>query len=455
MKKRINIVLLAFGIHLVLSFAAAAQPLTLDSCLELAKQNNPSLRKAELNVRKAEQVRMQAMTKYFPQIKASAFGYHALHPIVEVGIDDIENANVRDVLSRLYDEFGESLGLHNPWTLFNYGYAVGVTALQPLFVGGKIIAGNQLAKVGVEAAKLQVDIEQREQLELVEQSYWLVYGLQQKQRIIDDATLLIDTLYQSVQAAVDAGLALPADLTQVTIRRNEIAQKQLQLQSGLKLARRALALSIGVENPDSIMLDESPFSETDLYESPMDSVSRQSSPEHQLLALQVKAAKLERHMALADALPQLAVGANYSYSQWQANMLKDGLHSKNGNGAVFVTLQVPLTDWWETGHKLKEKRYALEQAQIDADYLGAQLDLRWQQAYDQVIEAENMLWLQERIASQTEDAYQQTAVNYEAGRATIIDLLQAQMAHTQALTDLTDAKIAFQVRLRRFQDLSE
>jgi len=455
MSKRIYIVLLVLCVQMATSFSAAVQPLTLDSCLEMAKRNNPSLRKAELDVRKAEQVKMQVVTKYFPQIRASAFGFHALRPLVEVGIDDLENANARDVLNFLYDQFGEALGLQNTMTLFNYGYAVGVTAVQPVFVGGKIVAGTKLAQVGVEAAKLQAEIAQREQLEQLEQSYWLVYGLQQKQEIIDDAVVLLDTLYETVQAAVDAGLALPADLMQVTIRRNEVARQQLQLESGLRLARRALGLSIGLTQGDTIEAAEAQLSETQLYDAPSDSLSRPTSPEHQLLTLQIRAAKLERHMALANALPQLAVGANYGYSQWQANMLQEGLHSKTGNGALFVTLQVPLTEWWETGHKIREKNLALEQAQLDAEYLGAQLDLRWQQAYDQLMEAEAMLWLQEKMVAQTEEAYTQMAANYEAGRATIVDLLQAQIAKTKAQTEFTDAQIAYQVRLRRYQDLSE
>ena len=251
---------------------------------------------------------------------------------------------------------------------------------------------------------------------------------------------------------MDAGLALPSDLTQVTIRRNEIERKQLQLQSGLRLAKRALALAIGYENSDSlIILTDETCLTSDNHTLRQQTIS--PTPEHQLLALQVRAAELERRMVLADALPQLAVGANYSYSQWQANILRDGLYSKAGNGALFVTLQVPLSNWWETGHKLREKNYALQQAQLDAEYLGQQLDLRTQQAFDQVAEAQAMLLLQEKAAQHAEEAYSQTLANYEAGRATIIDLLQAQMNKTQAQTDLSDAQIACKIHLRHYYDL--
>lgn len=427
-----------------------AEVLTIDSCLSMARRNNPELRKAELSIRRAEQVKAQALTKYFPQVQATAFGYHALYPLVDVGIDDIGNASVRDLLTTLYGNYGAALGLDNTINLFQHGYAVGVTAIQPVFVGGKIIAGNRLAQVGVEAAKLQAQMSERDILEQVEESYWLVYGLQQKQQIIDRATALLDTVYTTVSEAVAAGLALPNDVAQVAIRRDEVARQQLQLTSGMRLAKRALALSICLANADSIVIAET---DSTLAQEWLLAENVGESYEQQLLALQVRAAELEKRMALADALPQVALGANYGYGHFQTNLLRDGLRSPNGNGAVFVTVNVPLTAWWETGHKLREKQYALEQARIDADYLGTQLDLRTTQAYDQMNDAAALVRIQRQTVEHAEEAYRHTEANYQAGRATVSDWLQAQMTLTQAQAELTDAQIAYRVRCRRYRDL--
>lgn len=426
-----------------------AQGLTLDSCLQMARHNNPSMRKAELGVKRAEEVKAQALTKYFPQIQGTAFGFHALHPLVEAGIDDLGNAAVRDLLTTLYGNYGAALGLDNALRLFQHGYLFGVTAVQPVFAGGKIVAGNKLAQVGVEAAKLQAEIEQRDQMEQVEESYWLVYGLQEKRAILDDANRLLETLSKVVNAAVEAGLALPTDAMQVQMKQDELQRQQLQLESGIRLARRALALAIGAANGDSLVLaEQSTAMELSL---PTDTIGR--TAEQQLLALQIRAAELEKRMALADALPQLAVGANYSYSRLQANVLPDGIGNKTGNGAVFVSLNVPLTGWWETGHKLREKQYAIDQARMDADYMGAQLDLRTKQAYDQVVEAAALVQLQERVRDHAQEIYTQTQINYEAGLTTVSELLQAQMMLTQAKTELTDAQIAYRVHSRRYKDL--
>lgn len=428
--------------------------LTLDSCLSLAQRNNKQLQSARLDVDKAQQVKNQAFTKYFPQVKATAVGYHSLYPMVEVGIDDIGNASVRDLLATLYGNYGAALGLENNLSLFQYGYQVGVTALQPVYMGGKIVAGNQLAEVGVQAAQLQTQITERDLLEQVEESYWLVVGLTEKQRTLQAVTALLDTVHRTVQVAVNAGLALQTDLLQVELRQSEIQRTQIQLCNGLSLAKRALYQSVyptaDSRKADSLRL--SPMTIDTLLAIPALSAGF-DSPESSLLGLQVRAAQLQRRMDIADALPQVAVGAHYGYSNLQANILRDGLGSKTGNGAVFVSVSVPLTGWWETGHKIKENNLAVEQARLQQSQMNEMLTLRTQQAYDKMQESYLLVGENRHALDIAKENFRLSSLNYRAGMSTITDLLTAQTTLLQAQNNLTDALISYRVNLRRYTDL--
>ena len=444
--------------------------LTLDSCLSLARRNNKELRRAELDIEKAQQVKNQAFTNYFPQVKATAIGYHSLHPMVEVGIDDINNASVRDLLATLYGNYGAALGLDNTISLFQYGYQAGVTALQPVYMGGKIVAGNQLAQVGVEAARLQTQVTERDLLEQVEESYWLVVGLTEKQQTLQAVTALLDTIHRTVQSAVGAGLALQTDLLQVELRQSEIHRTQIQLNNGLALAKRALWQAISPTTsptppkeglPDYNSLQVEPISADTIMQVPLFEGgggvvgTSGNSPESSLLSLQVRAAELQRRMNIADALPQVAVGAHYGYSNMQANFLRDGLGSKTGNGAVFVSVSVPLTDWWKTGHKIREDNIAVEQARLQEQHTNELLSLRTQQAYDNMIEAYSLVSENRHALDIARENYRLSGVNYRAGMGTITDLLTAQTTLLQAENNLTDAIIAYRVNLRRYTDLTK
>ena len=432
--------------------------LTLDSCLSLARLNNKELRRAELDIEKAQQVKNQAFTNYFPQVKATAIGYHSLHPMVEVGIDDINNASVRDLLATLYGNYGAALGLDNTISLFQYGYQAGVTALQPVYMGGKIVAGNRLAQVGIEAARLQTQITERDLLEQVEESYWLVVGLTEKQQTLQAVISLLDTIHRTVQSAVGAGLALQTDLLQVELRQSEIHRTQIQLDNGLALAKRALWQQTSPTPPSEEGLDslqvEPIHTDSTLQTPPLkEGVGR--SVESSLLSLQVRAAELQRHMNIADALPQVAVGAHYGYSNMQANFLRDGLGSKTGNGAVFVSVSVPLTDWWKTGHKIREDNIAVEQARLQEQHTNELLNLRTQQAYDNMVEAYSLVSENRHALDIAREHYRLSGVNYRAGMGTITDLLTAQTSLLQAENNLTDAIISYRVNLRRYTDLTK
>lgn len=459
------LLLIVMAMH---TLSIKAQVLTIDSCLSLARQNNKELRHAELNIEKAQQVKDQAFTNYFPQVKATAIGYHSLHPMVEVGIDDINNASVRDLLTTLYGNYGAALGLDNTISLFQYGYQTGVTALQPVYMGGKIVAGNQLAKVGVEAARLQTQITERDLLEQVEESYWLVVGLTEKQQTLQAVTALLDTIHRTVQVAVNAGLALQTDLLKVELRQSEIHRTQIQLDNGLALAKRALWQAISPTTksptsptppkerlPDYNSLQVEPISADSALQTPPLKEGYGEVPESSLLSLQVRAAELQRRMHIADALPQVAVGAHYGYSNMQANFLRNGLGNKTGNGAVFVSVSVPLTDWWTTGHKIREDNIAVEQARLQEQNTNELLSLRTQQAYDKTIEAYSLVSENRHALDIARENYRLSGVNYRAGMGTITDLLTAQTTLLQAENNLTDAIIAYRVNLRRYTDLTK
>lgn len=459
------LLLIVMAMH---TLSVKAQVLTIDSCLSLARQNNKELRHAELNIEKAQQVKNQAFTNYFPQVKVTAIGYHSLHPMVEVGIDDINNASVRDLLTTLYGNYGAALGLDNTISLFQYGYQAGITALQPVYMGGKIVAGNQLAKVGVEAARLQTQITERDLLEQVEESYWLVVGLTEKQQTLQAVTVLLDTIHRTVQVAVNAGLALQTDLLKVELRQSEIHRTQIQLDNGLALAKRALWQAISPTTksptsptppkeglPDYNSLQVEPISADSALQTPPLKEGYGEVIESSLLSLQVRAAELQRRMHIADALPQVAVGAHYGYSNMQANFLRNGLGNKTGNGAVFVSVSVPLTDWWKTGHKIREDNIAVEQARLEEQHTNELLGLRTQQAYDKTVEAYSLVSENRHALDIARENYRLSGVNYRAGTGTITDLLTAQTTLLQAENNLTDAIIAYCVNLRRYTDLTK
>ncbi len=429
------------------------QELTLDSCLALAKRNNVEILSAQLEVKKAREVRNQARTKYFPQISGLAGGYHALQPLLDLNPNELANAQARDLLNSLYTAYGESLGLNDALAMFRNGAVAGVMAVQPVYMGGKIVAGNQLAKVGVEAAQYQAQMKERDVLLQVEETYWLVVNLQTKQQLIDATKALLDTLEVNVQQTVEAGLAINNDLLRVQLKRNELDAMQIQLTDGLDLASRALAQSIGLDSlPSAITLGA--HQTPSIIHQTQDTKHQTPDPENSLLQAGVRAAQLRRRIDLADALPHVIVGGSYNYSNI---MHVEGIDLRNDgwkhNGLLFASVQIPLTGWWETAHKLKEGSYAIEQAQLQQRDLSEKLVLRHQQAVNEVHKTSALLTQMESSADLARSNYELAQENYKAGLCSITELMEAQTLYQKAQTDLIDTQIQYCIALHRSQVL--
>ena len=116
MKRIIAILLTIFGWATI-----TAQHLSLDTCKAMALRNNAAVKNAVLDEKAAQEVKMQARTKYFPQISATGIGYVPAKPLIEYGIDDIGSAAARQQLHNLYYEYGAAMGLSDKISLCDGG----------------------------------------------------------------------------------------------------------------------------------------------------------------------------------------------------------------------------------------------------------------------------------------------------------------------------------------------
>ena len=440
--QRLHIVLTA----LLLCAGVWAEPLTLDSCLSLAKQNNADIRVSRLEIDKAREVKAQVFTKFFPQVSGSFFAYHALNPILEFGIDDIQSDDARRLLQALFDLVKEESDVRNEIALMRHGLSLSATAVQPLFAGGRIVNGNKLAGLGVEAAELKAEVSERDILENIESSYYLVLGLQDKVQTVQSGLALLDSLTHTVDVALQAGLVTKSDALQVELKKNEIRAKQLQLSNGIELASRLLCQQIGLDYPDDglVLADEKQAVE------PVRLLALQSNmdrPERKLLELQVRAEELKKKITIGEALPQVALGGTYYWG----NPVKVNY---NHNGLLFATAVIPLTQWWETSHKIREHNIAIRQYELQRDNLNMQMGLQERQAYNQMVEAQALLVSDSSALAMAEENYRLAELNYKAGVNTLNDVLQANALLLQAQNAITDRRISYLTAKRRYEDLT-
>ena len=445
MKKHITSLLFAL---LVIGLRAQTPVLTLDSCFALAKANNAQLLTDQLEIQKAQEVKAQVFTKHFPQVSISYLAYYAARPIIEYGINDIQDDDLGAFLSALIttlnDPEGANMGLPTEINLMKQGHGVNATAMMPVYAGGRILNGNRLANVGIEAAQLKAEVSERDMLENIESTYYLVLGLQDKVQTVESALALTDSLDHIVEVALKAGLITKSDKLRLALKQNELKANQLQLSNGIVLASQLLCQQIGISYPeDGLTLDTASFSIKNHADALRENFIR---PEQQLLQLQIDAEKLRKKLTIGEALPQVGIGGTYSYG----NLVR----KYKGNAIALAQVSIPLTQWWETSHKLKEHNIAIREAELMQKDLTEKMGLQVKQAYNQMVEAEALMQSDKAALDMAQENYRLAELNYRAGMNTITDVLEAHALLLQAKNAITDRQITYLTARRRYHDLS-
>jgi outer membrane protein len=278
----------------LIALAAPAQTtLSLDEVKSLAVKANMKTRSAAYATAEAQEQKKEAFTNYFPTLSASSTALKANHGMVK-----IETALG-----------GQQMNM----TLLDKMWAAGVTAVQPVFMGGQIVNGNKLAKTGVEASQLQENLSRNDVELTAENYYWQIVTLKEKEKTLETISTMLKSLEKDASLAVKAGVGLRNDLLQVQLKENEIESQKIKLDNGLSLCKMTLAQYIGM---DGKSIDVSASADPSQLPGYPDSLKVDheaavaNTNEYQLLQKNVDVKTLERKIEVGKNLPQVAVGAS-------------------------------------------------------------------------------------------------------------------------------------------------
>lgn len=448
MKKLITLATaLILTMNLMAQETDSIRPLTIIDCIDLALQNNIELKNSEIEIEKARATKKEAQTAYLPTVSAQALAFNAMNPLLSLGIEDIPNALVRQILYNFYSQYGPMLGLKKSYSFAQDGVILNAMAIEPVFAGGRIFNGNKLARLGIEAAEYQAKIKEDEICLQTESLYWQIVSLEEKTATLDLLDQLLDTLSKDLAGAIEAGLAMPTDQFKVTIKKNESQLNRKKLEDGITLLKMALGQYIGVDwqtlsLSDTLDVETPPVA---FYQNPSAAVALRN--ESQLLNLSLKAEKLKKKMTLGEALPSLLLGGSANYHTV--------LDNTKPNAMVFAVLQVPITDWHKTAYQLKKHNLDFEIAEnTRRDYM-EKMEMQTNQAWFNLEQS----WLRINMAKTAlDDAEANLKITqdyYEAGLIALSDLLEAQTMLKNSRDELSDSRIDYRLNLVQYKLLTQ
>lgn len=434
---------------LALCIEGHSQELSLQDCLREGIEHNFQIKNAELDVKAAKLQKDEALTEYFPRVKAIVLGYYAMNPLIQMSLVDLLGDND---LTRFWQNelknIGSEYGINTDFTALKSGYSTSLMVVQPIYAGGRIVNGNRLASLGKKAAYLQKDLELRKLTQDIEKQWWQIYSIEEQINTLIYLDTTLTSLHSRLKSAIDSGLAGETDILQLEVKRSELEAGRKKAESGLKLLKTNLLNTIGIDYTivDSVRFvftESLPLSPADYY---MDEdIIVENMQEKELLGLQISAKSLEKKMAIGEALPQIAIGANAGYSD-----LND---KAQFNTVAFATISIPLSDWGKTAKKAQRIETQIQKAHNQELYYEDQLHLLVQKQWIELDSAFEQWQIQKQTKEMAERLYNVSLSNYNAGLIPIQDLLNAETSFRQAVTQETEALVNYRNAITDYTSL--
>lgn len=467
------------------TYAGAQQVLTLDECRQMAVENNNSLKTAQQKIKVAGYDRNIALANYFPKITATGTYMYTSRDWKLIDDDkaaEIQNAGTtlqndvtnkmmqimsdKDVMTKYMTDAAfkklidglqttdiatpiNAIGQHitEALTLDMHNLCGAVVSVQqPVFMGGKIVASNQMAKYAEELAKSQYDAEHAQVLADIEQGYWQIVSIAAKKNLAENYADLLRQMGKDVDALVAEGFATPSDALTIKVKMNEAEMLYTKATNGLALAKMLLCKECGLPLDSEITLADETLDAIPVPQmSPVisDEEVYAARPEIKSLDLAKKIYDKKVAVVRADGLPTVAVMANYAVTN--PNVFNGFQNKFGGFFSAGVLVNVPIFHGTEAIQKTRKAKAEAALTQYRLDDAKEMISLQVAQLRQQEGEALEKLTMAESNLENAEENLRVATAGWNEGMIASNVVLQAQTAWLQAHSEYIETGVELQM----------
>ena len=488
MRKCFSLLLMALALPV-----SAQQVLTLDSCRAMALRNNKQMDVSRLKQDVAKNIRKSMRTKYLPHISAVGT-YQFMSEEVSILNNDqkssLQNLGTNVVggmqpglsgsmasglsqanslltslgipaaaISKMNADFASSMSqsMSSAESYLNAQgqrvvdafrtdtrnlWAGSVMALQPVFMGGSIIAMNKMATIAERMAENTAESRRQGVVYSVDVAYWQVVSLKHKKKLAESFLEVVRKLDSDVQKMIAEGVATRSDGLSVSVKVNEAEMTVQKVNDGLVLSKMLLCQMIGLPMDGNITLvDEDSEDLTVLASSPTLTVEQalENRPELKLLDNTVAMARQSKNLMRAGYMPQVLLMGGYTISN--PNTFNGFEKKWGGFWNVGVLMRVPLWNWGDTYYKVRATKSAVAIANLEREEVREKVELQVNQAKFKAEETNKRLVMALTSVQKAEENLRSANLAFREGVATPIVVMEAQTAWLQAQSQKIDAQI--------------
>ena len=462
--------------------------LSLDSCRAMALRNNKQINASRLKKDVAYNLKKSARTKYLPKVDAMG-GYEWFSREISLlndgqkstfsnlgtsivgGISDNANNMMTELVGKglLTPEQAQKIGgllQEKGGTIQQQGNAIGQSIVdafrtdtrnmwagsimlrQPIYMGGAITAANKIADIGEQIADNDLDMQTQKTLYSIDQAYWMVVSLKQKQKLATSYRDLVKKLNEDVHKMIKQGVATRADGLKVDVKVNEADMRITQVEDGLVLSKMLLCQLCGIPMNQEITLADEEKESLALAGSAVDTEQQRvaaadsavnTRPELRMLQNAIDISKQATNLVRAVYMPHVALTGGYTISN--PNVFNGFQKKFTGVWNVGVIVQVPVWNWFDGAYKVRASKAATNIAEMNLNDTREKIHLQITQSQFKVKEAQKKLNMAMKNIASAEENLRCANLGFKEGVMEVTDVMAAQTAWQQAQSQKIDAEI--------------
>lgn len=333
---------------------------------------------------------------------------------------------------------------------FTRDYGMEVALSQPLYTGGRLTSSYRISKLARDIADADVARLEADVTLSVVQAFYSYLLARESVKVAEEATKTAEEFLRVVEARYRAGEASRFEVMRAEVEVSNLKPALISAKHGVSLAELALknVMGLGLDEPATFTGEfaGAPF-QVDAAEAASTGLERRS--ELAMLRRQVEIANQSLSLSKAGRLPTLAITTAYDMVGNDLS-LDDDEWETSYNG--YLVLSLPLFDGLRTKSQIARAKSEVRQAGIALAGAEEGVKLEARSAVLELDAAAERLRSQEKSVEMAEEGLKIANDRYVQGVATNLEVMDAQLALTQArnyrLQALHDTNLAT-ARLKR------
>ncbi|MBZ5536562.1 MAG: TolC family protein [Acidobacteriia bacterium] len=302
-------------------------------------------------------------------------------------------------------------------------------------------------------AKAKSEIAARGLTVTVVQSYYAVIVAQRRFATVQQAAEEARRFLKITQDLESGGEVARSDVIKAQLQFNDRQRDLSEARVTMERTRLSLGILLFPDfNQNFMVVDDlehapplPPFAE-------VQQLAQQNNPDLRAALSALQVASQEMRVAKAGYLPSLSLDYFYGIDATRFATKTEGI--PNVGSAAIATVSIPLWNWGATRSKVHQADLRRQQARVELTFAQRQLLSNLRSFFGEAAASHDQLETLRSSAELAADSLRLTTLRYQAGEASVLEVVDAQNTLTQNRNAYDDGEMRFRVALAALQTLT-